>query len=179
MERELIHAAKSGSPQAFSTLVRGYLPRLYAVAYGYVRNVEDASDICQETLLRVYRNFSRFDESRAFFPWVYRILKNLCLNQIQKKRPRETEYTEGIVSHHKAPDDLLLEKEEAARLREALDRLPEIHREILVLKEWGGASYRELAVSLDIPEGTVMSRLYNARRTLKKTLQEIEGEGDG
>ena len=176
----MIHAAKAGNSQAFAMLVRGYLPRLYAVAYSFLRNVEDASDICQETLLRVYRNFSRFDETRAFFPWVYRILKNLCLNQVKKKTrsPYEMDTADRIVSHHKAPEELLLEKEEAELLQKALNRLPEKHREILVLKEWGGASYRELADALGIPEGTVMSRLYNARKSLKKVMLEGQGESD-
>ena len=176
----MIHAAKTGNSQAFSILVRGYLPRLYAVAYSFLRNVEDASDICQETLLRVYRSFYRFDETRAFFPWVYGILKNLCLNKVKKKKrsPYEMETVDRIVSHHKAPEELFLEKEEADLLQEALSRLPEKHREILVLKEWGGASYRELAESLGIPEGTVMSRLYNARKSLKKVMLDSQGESE-
>ena len=176
----MIHAAKAGSSQAFSALVGGYLPRLYAVAYSFLRNVEDASDICQETLIRVHRSFSRFDENRAFFPWVYRILKNLCLNQVQKKtrRPYETETMDRLVSHYKAPEEILLEKEESERLHDALSRLPEKHREILVLKEWGGASYKELADALGIPEGTVMSRLYNARKSLKKVMLERRRESE-
>ena len=174
MERDVVIEAKGGNKDAFSSLVTGYLPRLYVVAYSFLRNVDDAADACQETFLKVYRNLYRFDEDRSFYPWIYRILKNVCLNQLKKRKRafNESDGVEELPSHYKAPEKLLMEKEDVSALLEAIKRLPEHHREILVLKEWGGASYREMAEMLSIPEGTVMSRLFNARQALKEALNQ-------
>lgn len=174
MEQELLRLAKNGDKSAFSQLIRHYLPRLYSVAFSYVHNVEDAADVCQETFMRVQKNLGSYDADRAFYPWVCRILKNLCLNHLRKARrvALDPDKIDTLPSHYKKPEDSLMEKTESENLRSALKQLPQIHSEILALKVWGCASYRDIAETLDIPIGTVMSRLHNARLGLKKILEE-------
>jgi RNA polymerase sigma-70 factor (ECF subfamily) len=177
MESELIILAKRGDRKAFESLTRAYLPRIYRTAYVYLRNVEDASDVCQETVLRAYRSFSRFDEKRSFYPWLYQILKNLCINRMRRRKHQvsSTDQVEGFRSGYLDPESELLRKEEMATVRKALDSLPEMHREILILRTYDGASYAEIAEILSVPEGTVMSRLYNARLKLKRAIESMEG----
>jgi RNA polymerase sigma-70 factor (ECF subfamily) len=177
MESELILRAKRGDRKAFESLTRAYLPRIYRTAYAYLRNVEDASDVCQDTFLRAYRSFSRFDEKRPFYPWLYQILKNLCINRMRRRKHRvtSTDQVESFRSGYPGPESELLRKEEAETVRKALDNLPDMHREILILRTYDGASYAEISEMLSVPQGTVMSRLYNARLKLKKAIESMEG----
>lgn len=170
MEKELILRAQAGDNTAFSHLTQSYLRRAHRVAYRYLGNAEDAADICQELFLRVYRHLPRFDAGRPFYPWLYRILRNLCLNQVQRVFPTvplgETELPGSLA----APEGALLREEAVRGLYAALDSLSAPDREVLLLKHFDGLSYAEMAELLDIPRGTVMSRLYYARRRLGREL---------
>ena len=178
MESELVIQAKAGNQRAYESLIKAYLPRLYRTAYSFLRNVDDAADICQDVSLRAYRSMQRFDENRSFYPWIYQILKNLCINQNRKRKrySGETEQIENLKSGYADPEREMLRKEEAAMVRQALESLADMHREILILRTYGDASYSEIAEILSIPEGTVMSRIYNARMKLKSIIQSMEGE---
>jgi RNA polymerase sigma-70 factor (ECF subfamily) len=174
MEKELILRAKAGDREAFSRLTRTYLHRAHRAAYRYLGNTEDAADICQELFLRVYRHLAGFDAERPFYPWLYRILRNLCLNQMQRgARTVPLNETEAA-SSLPAPEGQLLRREALRGLNAALDSLPARDREILLLKHFDGLTYAEIAGLLDIPMGTVMSRLYAARRRLRGELEARE-----
>ena len=181
VERELILRAKNGSREAFEYLFKAHLPRLYRAAYFFLKNIDDAADICQEAFLRAYKNLSRFDEDRTFYPWIYRILKNLCLNKI--RRPKnirlDQELIDSVAGPYPDPEKELIQNEEIKRLRMALDKLPEMYREILFLKVYEDATYDEISEILSIPRGTVMSRLYNARQKVKQTILNLEGDRHG
>ena len=176
MESELILAAQGGDSSAFSTLVNRYSRRVFRLAYSFVHNVDDAADIVQEVFIRAYRNISRFDTDRAFYPWLHRITRNLSINL--KSRKANTEATlpaEEILSAVSAdPLAVALKNERLISIRDAIDELPPMHREIIVLKHYQECSYSEMAEILDVPVGTIMSRLYNARQKLKVLLEEIE-----
>jgi RNA polymerase sigma-70 factor (ECF subfamily) len=177
LERQILLEAKGGSKEAFAALVKAYFPRLYRAAYGFLRNVEDSADLCQEAFLRAYRNMARFDAGKTFYPWIYKILRNLCINHLRGRKRHTLRATdlEELESGYPAPEKEVLRKEELELLHRAIDRLPEMHREILLLKTYGDASYQEIAEILSIPIGTVMSRLYNARVKLRGIL-DAEGE---
>ncbi len=171
MEQELIIRAQAGDEFAFSGLVRLYDRRIYQAAYSYMRNTDESKDMVQEAFLRAYRNFHRFDVSRSFYPWLHRIIKNLCLNRKASKSYQtsglpEFEPSSGL----RGPEEEVLRMESAREIRTAVDNLPEKHREIIYLKHFQECSYQEMAEILDIPGGTVMSRLYNARKALKAVL---------
>ncbi len=172
MEAELILAAKTGDKKAFAALAGAYDKRLYQAAYLFLRDIEEAADVVQETFFRAYRNFSRFDETRPLYPWLYRITKKLCINRAKSSsRRKQTVLVHEPVDERHLPEEELLRLEECRYIRTCVDSLPEQAREIIVLKHFQDCSYAEMADILGIPQGTVMSRLYNARNLLKKTLE--------
>lgn len=175
METQLIALAKGGNNDAFRQLVNLYGRRIYYAAYSFLHNVDDAADIVQEVFLRAYKNLSSFDTGRPFYPWLYRIAKNLCINTVKRASRRDTTLPaeELIVSTMPDPAAAALRHEEMEQLREALARLPEKQREIINLKAFQDCSYAEMAQILDIPIGTVMSRLYAARLRLEELLMEV------
>jgi RNA polymerase sigma-70 factor (ECF subfamily) len=180
-ERDLIQRWKRGDKRAFETLVRRHMTDAFYVAYGYVGNAEDARDLSQEAFIKVYQARATFDETRPFYPWLYRILKNHCLNFVTRGRRHlslddENEHRE-IVSPAASALENLEDHERKRLVRAAIDRLSDDHREIIVLKNFKEHSYREIAELLDIPVGTVMSRLFYARQALRAVIEEIEREG--
>jgi RNA polymerase sigma-70 factor (ECF subfamily) len=125
--------------------------------------------------LRAYRNISSFDTKRSFYPWLYRIARNLCINTVKRASRRETSLPEEELIASAGPDPAaqLLKNEEVEELRLAITKLSEKHREIINLKTFQDCSYAEISEILDIPIGTVMSRLYAARAKLKELLMEV------
>lgn len=180
-ERDVIREWKRGNKRAYEVLVRRYMSDAYLVAYGYVGNPEDARDLSQEAFVKVYQARARFDEERPFYPWFYRVLRNHCLNFLRRGRvevsiDNENSHREIASPQPTALEDL--ESEERRRIvRAAVARLSDDHREIIVLKNFKDCSYKEISEILDIPMGTVMSRLFYARQALRALVEEIEGAG--
>jgi RNA polymerase sigma-70 factor (ECF subfamily) len=179
-EQEIIAGWKRGDKRSFETLVRRYMTDAFMVAYGFVGNAEDARDLSQEAFIKAYHARGRFDASRPFYPWLYRILRNHCLNFVQRGRRNlsldaEDFHREIACPRPTALEDL--ESEERRRIvRAAIARLSDDHREIIVLKNFRELSYREIADVLGIPIGTVMSRLFYARQALRTLIEELERE---
>ena len=176
LERSLVVRAKAGDREAFSLLIRHNIQRVYRTAYAILKNRDDAEDIAQETFVRAYQSISRFDETRPLFPWLYRIARNLCLNRIQRVTKRETELPEFdyLPDTAAGPEETVVAAEERQRVRNAVGCLPDQHRQIIELSHFQECSYREMADILDLPMGTVMSRLHNARRKLRELLETDE-----
>ncbi len=180
-EREIIRRWKRGDKRAYEILVRRHMTDAYLVAYGYVGNPEDARDLSQEAFVKVYQARARFDEERPFYPWLYRVLRNHCLNFLRRGRVEVSIDDENMRREIASKQPTVLENiegEERRRLvRAAVARLSDDHREIIVLKNFKDCSYKEIAEILDIPMGTVMSRLFYARQALRALVEEIEGAG--
>jgi RNA polymerase sigma-70 factor (ECF subfamily) len=172
VERELILQTKAGDGRAFGRLILINSHRAYRTAYRLLGNVEDASDLCQESFLRAYQNISGFDENRPFYPWLYRILKNLCLNFLKKKKRQPAvmkdpdSWDKIFATSIPGPAEQVLRNEDVERFWKALGSLSETHRSVLILKHFDNLSYAEMAEVLSVPIGTVMSRLYHARKHL-------------
>lgn len=183
-ERDVIIAWKQGSKRAYETLVRQYMRDAWVVAYGFVGNAEDARDLSQEAFVKAYQARDRFDPDRPFYPWLYRIIKNHCLNFIKRGMKSTTPLyyddnpdREKFAGTQVTPLEELEQDERIRMVRAAVNMLSENHREIILLKNFRGHSYQEIAEILDIPIGTVMSRLYYARRALKGIIERLEVEG--
>jgi len=158
-------------------VIRSHRTEAFQVALGYLGNEEDARDMVQEAVLRALRHIHRFDVARPFFPWFYRILRNLCFNLLSKRGrrgecPLVCERDGGIDPRAKGADpfETLASTERAEILWRALGELSMEHREILLLRHFRDRSYREIAETLDIPRGTVMSRLFYARAALREAI---------
>lgn len=180
-DQTLVVLTQKGNKQAFGILVKRYMQRAYYVALGFLNSHDDALDLSQEAFVRAYRAIKRFEAGRQFFTWYYQILRNLCFNFIRDRKKnvyRFSDIPENEVLHFQArentrPDIILEKKELAVKMWNAIGGLNENEKEIIVLREFQGYSYEELAEMLEIPIGTVMSRLYHARKHLAKVLQDV------
>ncbi len=175
----LMLAAKQGDRQAFDALVETLRGRAFHVARSLVGSREDALDLSQEAFLKVFRARETFREGEPFLPWFHRILRNTCFSFLrQRGRLKKLSLSAGaedegdweLADEGPAPDANLEADERARAFRVALGRLSAKDREILVLRHFEELTYRELAEALGIPEGTVMSRLFHARRRLRERL---------
>lgn len=152
----------------FTNLVKENMKRAYFSALAIVANHDDAMELSQQAFLQAYKNFGKFDRQRKFFTWYYKILRNLCLNFIRdKKNRRESVYDEGVLIKLEFDIHEDIEKEEdLEKLQRAMSELENPDREIIALKEFEGFSYKEIAEMLEMPIGSVMSKLYYARKKL-------------
>lgn len=184
-DHELVRAVLDGDATAYRGLVERYQGRLYNVIYGMVRNREDARDLTQDAFVKAYKNLGRFRFGSSFYTWICRIGMNVAIDHLRKQKVRKAqEFDDGIatkgqggvisLAHHRNdPRKELHRKQIHARILAALDDLPDEQRQVVVLREMEGLSYKEIAEVMDIPEGTVMSRLYYARKKLQAALKEI------
>jgi len=179
LERELIRKCKAGDARFYEPLVRAYEPSALRLATGMLGNLDDARDALQDAFVKAYEALHRFDLRRPFGPWFFQILRNHCRDMLRSRQARfKVETLDEDVEMHpadaaKGPERT--RERAAARdlLWSALERVGVEHREILVLKELQGFRYNEIAAILDIPEGTVASRLFHARRALRAALEEM------
>jgi len=176
-ETLLIRRCKSGDKEAFAGLVQRYAGAARGAAYLIVRNYDDALDAMQDAFILAWRNMSHFNDGAPFYPWFARILHNVCISMLRKKRPR-TNADEGALANPRSKEIdpvLLAERNERKdRLWKAILGLPDIHREAIVLYHMQNLSYKEMAETLGVPIGTIMSRLYNARDALRRALKDEE-----
>lgn len=179
-ERLLIEQAKAGDREAFGELVSRYMRRAYYAALGLLGSHDDALDTSQEAFARAFKACQSLDPERPFYPWLYQILRRLCFNVHRDRRTRQARLTEAApwlveqAERRSAASDPARQAENAElreRLELAIEGLPAHERETLVLREFEGLRYREIAELLDIPIGTVMSRLYSARKALATALR--------
>jgi RNA polymerase sigma-70 factor (ECF subfamily) len=172
----------------FAEQAMEHMPSLYTAALRMTRNRADAEDLVQETYLRAYRGFGGFEEGTNLKAWLYRILTNTYINsyRAKKRRPDETELDEvedlylyrrigGLEAAlaGRSAEDELLDRFTDAEVKAAVDDLPENFRMAVMLADVEGFSYKEIADILDIPIGTVMSRLHRGRKALQKRLYEF------
>jgi RNA polymerase sigma-70 factor (ECF subfamily) len=182
----LVQRARGGDQRAFKLLVERYQRKVYSVALGMVRDREEAMDVAQEAFAKVYKYLDHFKGDSSFYTWLYRITVNICIDVLRKRGATKGEHVEldetmqmdsaeaniGALGSRLGtnPQKSLLRKELAAKIADALQQVPERHRAILLLREIEGMSYDDLAKTLDIPKGTVMSRLFHARAKVQKIL---------
>lgn len=180
--------AKRGDPAAFDELTSALRTRAFQLARGWVGSREDALELSQEAFLKTYRARDTYREGEPFLPWFHRILRNTCfsfLRSTKRLRPRslsggreEGEPDWDITdAESPAPADGIGDEERRTVFWQGFRRLPARDREILGLRHFQELSYSEIARVLEIPEGTVMSRLFHARRRLREALEGYFGEG--
>lgn len=184
IDNSLVRKAKSGDVSALQEIFRRHNQKIFSVAFRYLHNTEDASDIVQETFINAFKFLYEFREKSEFSTWLTRICLNLCWHRkkqrIEKREKiieldkeinlEDSEVKIQIADTHLQPHEEIEKKQEAEKIRAAVDSLKKKYREIIILRELEGYSYEEIQKILNISQGTVMSRLHRARKILIKKL---------
>ncbi len=169
-EAEWIRLSQSGDTQAFGRLVAGTRPFVLSLAYRLCGNAHEAEDVAQEAFVRAWQALPRFRGDASFRSWMYRITTNVALDHLRATRPTES-IDDNPIPNLNTPESQTLRAERQHAVRRAIARLPADTRAVLVLREYEGLSYKEIAATLELPLGTVMSRLHYARRWLCQQLE--------
>lgn len=181
-ERDLVLRSKRGDRSAFGELVKNHMRRAYYVALGLVGSHDDALDISQEAFARAFDARDALDPERPFYPWLYQILRRLSFNHLRNRKTRrarldaEAHWIVADATSRAAVDDPARQVERLEvreRIGTAIEELSQWEREVFVLRQFEDLRYREIAELLKIPVGTVMSRLYSARRSLAAQLEDL------
>ncbi len=185
-DHELVKRVQEGDSKAFRRLFDKYHRRAFAVAMGVVKNEDDALDAVQEAFVKVHKNIDKFQGSSSFYTWLYRIVMNVSIDHVRRTSRRKNLDFDERALHEESevagdgalvpsvtnanPGKAALRRELGGAIHEALQELPEHHRAVIVLREVEGMSYEEMAEALEVPKGTVMSRLFHARKKMQAAL---------
>lgn len=164
-DEKLVSRCRAGDLKAFDQLLLKYQKPLYNSCLRLVRDEEDAQDVVQNVFLKAYEKLATFDTSRKFFSWIYKIMVNESLNYVARRKP-QVSADEFVVSNEPNPAENFASGQARKRLEEALMFLKPESRAVVVLKYFADLSYFELGYVFDLPEKTVKSRLFDARRKL-------------
>jgi RNA polymerase sigma-70 factor (ECF subfamily) len=186
-DAKLVRAAQDGDTTAFEELVARHRDKIYARAYSMVRNEEEAIDLSQEAWIRGWQRLKQFQGESSFSTWITRVVINLCLDELRKQKRHRAESIEemdeesgGVERQMPAvvvnPTEKLERGELRQRIDRALDQLSYEHRTVLVLHEFEEMEYKEIAKAMECSIGTVMSRLFYARRKLAALLADLKTE---
>lgn len=189
-EDRLLARARRGDRGAFAALVEPYRDRLYATALRLLGNADDAAEVTQDALLRTFWKLTGFHGRARFYTWLYRITLNLCYRRLDHRRREpmlsppaadpdepQTPQEERLPDPAASPRDAAASLETVVMVRQALATLPPRDFQILILREFEGLSYEEVAQTLRLPRGTVMSRLHRARLALAEQLKKLGVQG--
>ena len=184
-DHDLVLAARRGDADAFRTLFERYHRRAYALAFGVVRHQDDALDVVQDAFIKAHKYLDKFEGNSSFYTWLYRIVMNLAIDHLRKhRRVKPVELDESKLDEDgddslmprilgANPGRALMDKQIRARIDQALAELSENHRAVLVMRELEGLSYEEMAQAMACSKGTIMSRLFHARKNMQKRLVDL------
>ena len=177
-DNTLVSRCREGNDDAWRELVDRFGPRVYAIAYHFTMKREDAEELSQEIFLKVFENLHRYDGGFPLVAWILSVSRNLCIDRY-RRRKREKSFRfvsdEAVTTLLKSEDDpasMALKKERTKLLFSALAEIPEDLAEILVLRDLNGLAYDEIGKALELPEGTVKSRLFRARAEVARKIRE-------
>lgn len=182
----LVEKIQGGDLHSYKILVERYQKRVVTVAFGVLGNYEDAEDVAQDALIKAYKSISKFRGQSSFYTWLYRITINLCID-LKRKRYRHVETGvaeestidairgvdgDAYMGKISGPEESFNQDELRKKLLQALSTLSDEHRAVIVLREIDGLSYEEMSEAIACSKGTVMSRLFHARKKLQALLVE-------
>lgn len=185
-DQSLIAQVLEGQAQAFTMLVYRWQRKIYNFAYRYTMDRDVAGDIAQQTFIRAFKNLSRLKDPDAFSPWLYQITVNLCKDHLKKKKNRFLSLEALQEKHQESgtplprelcsgewdiPDQAVQRRETVTRVQHALTQIPAEQREVVILKQFQGLKFSEIAEILDLPVNTVKSRMYYGLSAIRKVLE--------
>lgn len=182
---QLVARARTGDERAFRALLEKYERAVFTICLRMVRNRDEATDLAQESFIKVFASLDRYNPAYAFSSWLFKITSNLCIDHLRKRRiitfamdePVESEkgeFTRQYVAPDPTPDESFSRNEKMQKLDAGIAALPEHYRIMLVLRHQEDMSYEEIAESLAIPLGTVKARIHRAREMLKTILEDSD-----
>ena len=176
-ENKLIERASGGDPAAFNRLMEMHEKRMYAVALRMCGNREDAQDCLQESMLRVYRAIGGFKGQSSFGTWVYRITMNTCLDELRRKKNKQSTSLDNMLDQGWSPTDdsaspekQAIQSEMRKSISKSIQELPEDMRSVIIMRDVHGYSYDEIAEMLNVNVGTIKSRISRGREKLREKL---------
>src|SRR5690348_15388303 len=186
-ELDLVRRCQAGDTEAFDELVSRYRTRVYSMIYNMVHSEQDAWDLAQDSFFKAWKSINRFRGQSSFYTWIYRIVMNVTIDWLRKKRVKGAglEFDDATQLRQVDPASKTLPKTEAlpfemmqrneirARIEKAIDQLSPEHRAVILMKEIEDMQYHEIAEALGCSIGTVMSRLFYARKKLQSLLRDI------
>jgi len=179
-DERLVAKAQEGDLFSFDHLVKKYQKKIYFLAYRMMKNHDAADDIAQETFINAYSSIKSFKLGYSFYTWLYRICMNLSINHLRRQKfvIPESHFEEETSPLEKEtttedPLSLLVQKERERKIEQAIDSLSPKYKAVFILKVYEDLSYEEIAQTLKISLGTVMSRLFRAREKLQKLLKDM------
>lgn len=189
-EKRLIKKVKKGDHQAFAELVDRYKNSVYTICLRMVGSREEAEDLSQEAFIRAYNHISQFDSDRNFSTWIFRIATNLSIDSLRRKKPSvsldaEIPGTEGLALNtilpggETPPDEQIVRDETEKWIQHEIGELPEKYRSAVILKYIEDLSLKEISEIMNIPVGTVKTRVHRGRELLRKNMKASRGEEDG
>ncbi|WP_138494896.1 RNA polymerase sigma factor SigW [Paenibacillus pinistramenti] len=178
----LVKLARKGNQRAFAELVDLYKDKVFHLAYRMLNNRHESEDIVQETFLRVYKNWDKYDENQKFSTWMYRIATNLCIDKLRKRKPsfsldaelNDQDGTDGyslIPGDNRTPESEFLLSETQQIIHQAIDGLPAKYKTIMILRYLQELSLQEIGDILNMPVTTVKTRVHRGREFLRKRLE--------
>jgi len=190
-DRELVALCRKGDADAFETLVRNYQKKMFNIAFRITGSMEDASEVVQDAFVSAHRNLKDFEQKSRFSTWLYSITVNTAKNRLTQTRTRSMRESASLddpspcdekmkkfepASNDPSALELISRKEQQQKVQECLDRLEQDFREVIVLRDLQGFSYTEISRMLALAEGTVKSRLFRARDSVRACLKKLLGE---
>jgi len=177
-EKSILKKCRNGDLNAFNHIVNAYNNRAFYYALSILHNHHDALDLAQEAFVKAFRAINTFDISKPFLPWLLRIVRNLCFNELKKKKRRPESpgpedgniFLDNISSKTKTPFEIVVANELKESIQKAIHTLPEAQREVVFLFHFQELAYQEIAEVMNVPVGTVMSRLFHGRKRLAELL---------
>ena len=176
-DEHLLELAVAGDEACFGELMGRWQGKIFSFIYRYIGDGEEAKDLTQNTFAKAYQNLDRLSDPRRFSSWVYKIALNECRMRVRKQRNLiPVPYDEYVDSDRaertlETPETQLASKERVSILREAFQDLPDEQRTVILMKEYQGLKFHEIAEALDVPLSTVKSRMYLGLKTLKKLME--------
>lgn len=172
-DAKLIEEFRAGNIEAFNTLVERWQEPIHRFAYRFFASHDEAMEITQKTFIKAYKKMNTLEDARKFSSWIYRIANNLCLDETKRAGRRKSAPMEALTGRppeisNSNPDRKILKQELGSILQLALNRLPVEQRIVVIMKEYEGLKFREIAEILEESENTVKSRMYYGLKSLRK-----------
>jgi RNA polymerase sigma-70 factor, ECF subfamily len=170
-----IESARNGDASSRAWLVDHWTGPVYRFCRRMLSNDEDARDAAQDTLVKVLRNLHRYDPNRAFSTWVFSIARNTCIDEHRRRKKRAFKEPRDVMDLGPSPLQVVSSNQRGELVTRALEDLPPMYREVLVMYHFEHLKYVEIAEALSIPLGTVMNRIFRARRKLRTLYEGLGG----